>query len=256
MMRLADLQRDLAAALLDSQKHPPSALTSHSGETIGARFAVYRRNVSASLIQVQEARFPVVARLVGTEFFRAMASSYVAQSPPLSPALVTYGGGFPEFIAAFAPAADLPYLPDVARLEWLQHEAYHAADAEPLDAAILAALPAERLADVRFALHPSLRLLSSAFPVIAIWRTNTHDAEVAAIDLAAGGEDALILRPRLEVEISKLPQGAHDFIADLRELALGPAADRAGSRSDRFDLQSALAGLVASGAIVGAALAD
>lgn len=254
MSRLIDLQRDLAAALFDAERRPPASLKSHSGEQIDARFAVYRRNVNASLIQVVEQRYPVVARLVGEGFFRAMAARFVTATPPRSPALVTYGGDFPAYIESFAPAADLPYLADVARLEWLQHEAYHAADAEPATTAELASLPAERLADVRFAFHPSLRLLSSPFPVIAIWRTNTHDAEVAAVDLARGGEDALIVRPRLEVEINRLPAGVHGFVSDLMELTLGSAAERARSRNVEFDLQSALSGLVASGAIVGATL--
>ena len=69
------------------------------------RFGVYRNNVYSSLIDVLQARFPVVSRLVGEEFFRAMARVYVEQEPPRSAVLLRYGASFPDFVASFAPAA-------------------------------------------------------------------------------------------------------------------------------------------------------
>ena len=130
---LHELQAKFAASLLDSQIRIPDAVVSHTSTVPVRRFNVYRNNVASSLIDVLQAYFPVVTRLVGEEFFRAMARVFIVQQPPRSPILSRYGGGFADFIADFEPTADVPYLADVARLEWLVLRAYHAVDLSPLN---------------------------------------------------------------------------------------------------------------------------
>ncbi len=89
--------------------------------------------------------FPAVERIVGEEFFQAMARAYVLAEPPRSPVLMDYGTTFADFIAGFAPAASLPYLPDVARIERAWREAYHAEDAEPLGPEAFAGIGADAI---------------------------------------------------------------------------------------------------------------
>ncbi len=86
----------------------------------------------SSLIDALRTKFPATERIVGEEFFRAMARVFVIAHPPRSKILHTYGDDFGDFIAAFEPAAELAYLADVARLEAARTRAYHAADATPL----------------------------------------------------------------------------------------------------------------------------
>ena len=107
-----------AAALLDAALPSPPGLGAWNGSDAGARFAVYRNNVVHSLVNVLTDSFPVVHQLVGDEFFGAMARRYLADHPPASPLMHRYGAGLPAWIADFEPAAALPYLSDMARLEW------------------------------------------------------------------------------------------------------------------------------------------
>lgn len=249
---LADLQAAFAAALTDPARAVPEALTSHTGPRPAARFAVYRRNVVASLIQVLEGRFAIVRRLVGDEFFRGLARAYLDRELPASPVLIAYGANFADFIASFPPAAALPYLADVARLEWLQHEAYHAADAAAFDAEALAELLAGDIAATTLALHPALRLFASPFPVLSIWRTNTHDAEVKPVGLDAGPEAVLMLRPGIDVTLYRLPPGGYQFVAALvAGEPLGGATKRALEAAPKFTLVSTLASLIDDGGVVG-----
>lgn len=127
-----------AAALLNPDLPPPTGLCARNGSDPSIRFAVYRNNVIFSLIDALADSFPVVQMLVGETFFRAMAREFAYQYPPRSPVLAQYGADFPGFIGDFQPAASLPYLADVARLEYAYIQAYHAADA--------AALPASQFA--------------------------------------------------------------------------------------------------------------
>ena len=252
MRRWPDAQRAFAQALLDPVIGVPIGLVGPDGEPSPRRFAVYRNNVVVGLIDALQAAFPAVCRIVGEEFFRAMARIYAASQPPASPILIDYGVTFADFIARFEPAASLPYLPDVARIERAWSEAYHARDAEPIAPQILAAIPAERVAELRLALHPSLRVVRSSFPALTIWRMNVADGVPAPVDLQAGGEDALLVRPAADVEVRWMPPGAADFIAALAHGCTLQAAATAALDADAgFDLAGNLTELIRAGAFVG-----
>lgn len=253
-MKTGAIQREggFAEAVLDTASAVPPALIGRSGGSPARRFGVYRNNVYAGLISVLAGRFPATAKLVGEEFFRAMAREYVETAPPASALLLAYGAGFAGFIGAFPPASAVPYLADVARIEWAWHEAYNAADAEPLSQDALKVLGAQA-DDLIFTLHPSARLVRSIYPVITIWDLTMRDGDDEPGRLPADGEDALVLRPALEVAVRRLPPGGAVFIQALMEgTTLSAAAEAALAAEPRFDLATNLAGLMRSGAIAGA----
>ena len=252
MPKLTDLQADFADKLLMPGAPPPSDVHGPSATPPVKRYNVYRNNVVASLIQVLEARYHVVLRLVGEEFFRGMARLYLEAEPPRSAVLAEFGGGLAVFIKDFEPATELTYLADVARLEWLQHVAYHAADALPLGPGDLASVVAATVPKLKFTLHPSVGVLASAFPVVAIWETNKRDDAVKPIRLEQGGETALVVRPALEVETRKAPPGTDAFLAALATgQTLAEAAATALAANDHFNVQMALATVIEAGAITG-----
>jgi len=239
-------------ALLNVEAAVPSGLQGPLGHSPARRFAVYRNNVYASLIDTLANRFPATVRLVGEQFFRAMTREYVEGSPPRSAVLLQYGADFSNFIAGFPPAAAVPYLADIARLEWAWHEAYHAADAEPMSQDALAALGA-RSENIALELHPSVGLIRSDYPIITIWELTMRDGEQEPGRLPADSEDAFVLRPELEVTVRRLPPGGAAFIDALRGGATLPvAAASALDQVPEFDLAANLAGLMRSGALVGA----
>ena len=244
-MPLAELQRRFAAALADPAEAPPVTSSAQ-------RFAIHRNNVRAGIIGVLEARYPVVKRLVGDDFFLGLARTYLEAEPPTSPILMLFGSGFPDFIDSFDGTADVPYLADVARLEWLQHEAYNAADATAIGSAALAAIPGDQVAGVRFEVHPSLRLLASPHPALTIWQMNSSPGEIQTTKLAAEAEHILILRPALDVELRRIDAAFYAFCTALKDRScLGDAVEAATLHSDSFDVQRALAGLIAMSALIG-----
>ncbi|HSK41563.1 MAG TPA: DNA-binding domain-containing protein, partial [Arenibaculum sp.] len=112
MRPLAERQTGFAAALLDPGAPAPHGLVGPDGLPSARRFGIYRNNVLAGLSDVLKAAYPATCRIVGEDFFAAMARLYVLAEPPRSPRLIEYGAGFPDFIARFEPAAALPYLAD------------------------------------------------------------------------------------------------------------------------------------------------
>lgn len=244
-------QSIFAPALLAPEASCPPGLVSWNGSDPARRFGVYRNNVIVALVDALADTYPVVQSLVGEDFFRATAAEFVRQAPPRTPVLAWYGADFADFLAGFPPAAALPYLPDVARLEWLRVTAWHAADAPALPHENLADLLADagRLPGTSFLLHPALRVFSSAHPVVSLWAAHQHDdaeAALAAIDLARG-EAALLLRPQLEVDIIGIEPGAATFIHCLQA---GDTFACAAGVGGEFDLAATLGLLIRHGAIV------
>jgi len=129
MQSLAERQRSFAAALLDPALPAPAGLVGPDGKPSSRRFAVYRNNVIVGLTQTLKDAYPAVHRIVGSEFFHALARAFVVGALPRSPMLFDYGAGLPGFIGRFEPASVLPYLADVARIERARTEAYHSAEA-------------------------------------------------------------------------------------------------------------------------------
>lgn len=236
-----------AEAVADPALPVPAGLTSARGSPDRLRFAVYRNNVHVSLVEALAKAFPVTLRLVGDEFFRAMARAYVADHKPNSPILIRYGEAFPDFVAGFAPAARLAYLADLARLEhaWLQ--AYHAAEGRPLDAQEISGLATNKLLEARLAAHPATRLVESVFAIGSIW--SAHQAE-AVMPVDIGRPEAVLLtRPHAEVRATVLPAADIPFTRLLLEGAtIGEAGTHALERGGAFDVIRALTGLLMLGA--------
>lgn len=252
MQSLAELQRGFAAALIDPALPTPAGLVGPDGKPSSRRFAVYRNNVVVGLTQTLKDAYPAVHRIVGSEFFHALARAYVVGDLPRSPMLFDYGAGLPDFIGRFEPASVLPYLCDVARIERAWTEAYHSADALPIDPSAFSEIDPDLLPDVSLVLHPSVRVVHSRFPALTIWQMNVEGGVACRVDLAAGGEDALVLRPEAEVEVRSVPKGSPDFILALSSgRSVLAAFEQALVTEPGFDLAANLTDLIQVGAVIG-----
>jgi len=240
-------QHDFGAALLDPDLPLPEGIVGPHGKKAQKRFAVYRNNVTVSLIGALADIFPAVQRLVGEAFFRDMARLYIAQEPPRSAVMFEYGSGFAAFLESFEPLSRYPYLSDVARLEKAWLAAFHSADAEPLQPDALGAIPPEQLADTRFIPHPAARIIQSRFAVVSIFSASREERPLDGIKPAAP-EDSLVTRPFNTVEVRQLPPGAAEFFSALIEGAnLGEAAGQTMAGHPEFDLPAAISAMLEAG---------
>ncbi|MFV2053563.1 DNA-binding domain-containing protein [Aliiroseovarius sp. YM-037] len=241
-------QTRFTTALLDPECAVPDGLTDPEGRPAGKRFAVYRNNVAVSLTEALITAFPVIYKLVGDAFFRAMAGVYLRQHPPKSALMMFYGAEMPEFLADFEPAQHLGYLPDIARLELAMRASYHAADATPIAPDALQSLPADRLMSARIGLAPAARLIRSPWPIHAIWRANMV-ADAPKPTMRA--EDALITRAEFDPTITALPPGGGAFVeALMSDATFGDALDAATAEAETFDLTPVLGALLSGAALI------
>lgn len=241
---LAPFQDAFARALLndgsvDAAEPAIGRLVSQPG------FAVYRNTVLAGCIDALQANYPAVLRLVGEEWFRAAAAIHVRTSPPERASLLDYGAQFADFLAGFAPAADIPYLAGVARLDRFRTESHLARDEVAADPGALARLGADALG--RTALRPCASARWAWFdemPIVSLWR---HD-RTEALDWR--GEGVLIVRRDGVVESVDLDAAGCAFLdACAAGRPLAAAAEAALARSPATDLATLLATLLRAGVL-------
>ena len=239
--------KKFADAIRDPEAGVPSGIVGPDNQVSQRRFSVYRNNVVSSLIDAMAANFPAIERIVGEEFFRAVAGIFVRKQPPKVPMLFRYGGDFAKFLEGFEPVKSMPYLSDVARVEYSWLQAYHAADENVVDAEMLQNIAPEDLANLTFIKHPACHIISSFWPVVTIVSKNRNSEDCFDIDMTVS-ETALIGRPILDVDLRALPAGGAVFLEHLLKGGnLGNAASEAMLDSPEFDLSNNIGGMLAAG---------
>ena len=265
MPSLRELQQRFVADLLfGGTSAPTSVRAAGAGAGAGERMAVYSRTIRSNYRNAMSATYPAVRRIVGTSLFHAAVDAYVEAHPSRSGDLNEYGGGFGEFLRHYERAAELPYLPDVARLEWAIDEADRAADSDFAGDAVVAALaqvPADALPDLQLDLEPSCRLVASAFPLFRIWQVNqpAYDGELR-VDFTTGPH---YLRIRREanggcpqgtdgtgIAVERIDAGDFEWLSALaRGATLARALEQALGADSAYDLRAALQKFIGDGSI-------
>ncbi len=275
--QLRALQRQFAHQIWS----PPAAAVAVEGAATAAFDAagigsagigVYQNNTRLTLLSVVQTTYPVLARVLGDEFFTALARSYVITTPSTSGNLHGYAKAFSAWLSDWLAAledreeaAELAYLPDLAKLEWLVHQAHFASDAPPFDFFGLQAVAPALQGTLCFILHPSCAVLQSEFPVAQIWRANqcvysetaNDGSDIKAINWDAVPERLLLWRQvtaqfEITVKLLECDVATHQFLSDLSGgKAFEEAASNALALDARLDLQALLLENVSAGVIVG-----
>lgn len=254
MPDLASLQRAFSRGLANGEL--PTGLRG-APDITARRFAIYRNNVRLARMAALANTYPLVRNIVGAEFFDGLAREYASTYESASGDLNEYGGAFAGFLDGFEHVRDLPYLPDCARLDWLCHMAFYAADGAAFDTAQLAGIAPEQHNRLRLALQPGFALLASPYPLARIWRVNQvgHEGDMR-IDFNGGWQHAMVLREGFAVRVEALGRGGHALLETIISgQSLGIALDHALEAECNFDFPTAFASWLASRLFTGFSLA-
>lgn len=223
-MRLSEAQSLFSRTMLDDPyavETPDlllAGLFSGSKAHIPERLKIYRNNIIGSLTVAMQATYPLVEKLTGEEFTKGLIRAFILRHPPREACLARYGAGLDRFIEGFMPARALPYLADIARLEWAMNEAYYAPDDRNLTPADLQNIPFDALADMVLRLRSSVRLMDSRWPLSAIrdfcLKEKQDDKET--LDLDQGGCRLMVYRPGLSAEIVPLEPAEYAFLKGIQ----------------------------------------
>ncbi len=205
------------------------------------RLKVYHNNVVGSISAALCATFPLLNNLVGEDFLKPMARAFIFDNPPNIGCLQMYGAGFGYFIKGYDPAQSLPYLPDIATLEFALNHAYYATDDAPMAADTLAGIEPETLSDIVINLRESATLISSKYPLIDI-RDFCLNSEIATPDMKTEQPCfILVIRQELEVNIISLAEDEFTILTLLNDgISLGIAVEITLSEFPDFDFTAFL----------------
>ena len=256
MPELLAVQSDFAAALRDAGRTAQAGrwLAGDAGH-VDRRVAIYRANMVAAADKALSAAYPVIRQVVDDEFFHGLAREHQRATPSASGDLNEFGAGFAEFVAGFEHTRSLPYLRDLARLEWAAHRAYGAADAPAWDAAVLGAVEPGAQSGIRFEWSPGLAVIDSAWPIVRIWTIHQPGyAGEFSVDWDRS-ETALVARDGFAVTVDECGDADAAFLAaSLAGACLGDAAAATLQQHAEFDLGALLGRALAARLICGLTL--
>jgi hypothetical protein len=210
VLALRELQHAVYRSLVAHDDRDAAAYIRADGLAAADRLSIYRNTLLGTLTNALRLSYPAVHHLVGADFFRAAAEKFVEGQPPRGAYLDEYGAAFPDYLAQFPAAASVPYLSDVARLEWAVSCALHAPDATPLDVTALREVAEDNHDRVRFVPHPSVHMTRANFPADTIWRAvlDHDDAALGAIDLDNAPLWLLVQRLPIGIDVRRLNEAA------------------------------------------------
>jgi hypothetical protein len=184
MQSLLTLQNEFLNALFQSETQSTTSFIKPNPALAPARqFHIYKNNIFSAHAKALKLIYPVCLCLVGEDFFTQMANIYMGDHASTSPDLNQYGEHLAAFIALYEPANSVPYLSDMARLEWAWHKAYMAADAGTFPFQQFSESYRSEAAEILFLLAPGSTLISSSFPLLPIWEANFKNAATETITL-------------------------------------------------------------------------
>jgi len=216
MNSLRELQENCYQAFVLGATDSLAPHVRNNGIAAKDRIQVYENNARETYRKTLLASYPVVARLGGEEFLRGLALKYMREQPSRCGDLQKFGANFPDFLHALYAASDFAYLPDVARLEWALEEVHLEPNEKIINVSDLAQVAAEDHPRLIFEIRRGLRLVSSRYPILTIWRAN-QPGEDADVDLSVGGEHVAVLRRGDDLEMHPLDDSSYALLSQLAE---------------------------------------
>lgn len=175
MLSLNDLQKEFVKGLHFESDAILRCIHTTTKLSPAQQIGIYQSSVIGAKQKTLREIYTTCNKLVGEDFFVAMINEYIAKTISTSPDLADYGENFSEFIIEFEPAKGLPYLSDVAKLEWAWHKLFNAPTTKELNFERLAECYTSSGENIIFHLPQSCTLITSYYPIHRIWEVNQDD---------------------------------------------------------------------------------
>ena len=207
---LREVQRWMRARIRPTgSQHVPGAarevvLCPQRGVPGIVRLSIYATGFLARMREALAEAYPAIHHLLGEGRFRLMAEAYTQRYPSHEYNLSVIGRHLAEFLSTSTLTEQLPFLPDLARLEWRVQRAFHAEEEPPFDARALSSIPAEAWERFHLRFQPSVGVVSSPWPIIELWHARTQPVKAIDIDLLNRPQHAVVFRRGVTVACERI----------------------------------------------------
>lgn len=231
MPALPELQHDMMDRIIREGDAKGLPIEQQPPFTPDERLSVYKNNTHILLGDLLKETFPVTALLLGKKFIKFAAHEFILAAPPESGDMNAYGASFPDFLEAMPNVNQFAYVPDVAKLEWLAHEAYMSPRHPPLTANDLASVADPLNLELR--LQPHVHILRSGWPVDKLWsRVNEEGANLKDFEMKPAETFAAIFRAGSRISVWSITEGGYRFLEHLQSSPSLAFAAEAGLRAE------------------------
>lgn len=136
------------------------------------RLDIYTNNLRLGLCESLKNVFPVIEQLVGEDFFEQVSLQYLKTHRLHEGNRNQFGHRFSHFLKALPVLQDMPYIAEVADIEWAYFQASIADNATALSFEQLqqAIANPEQYPDYTIKLHPSTRWIYQIYNSVEIWQ--------------------------------------------------------------------------------------
>jgi len=237
----------------DSLPLKSNFLNPQGGDPGEKRIGVYRGGYLARTQEALTEVYEALKHVMGDKAFHQLAEKYAAFHHSNTYNLSLKGEKLPEFLKTTSWIKGLPFLSDLACLEWRIAEAFHAYDFPRFNPQSLSGLGSGDWESLRLAFQPSVHLLESEWPVLDIWDARKTPVKEIKIDLVNQPQWVLIGR-RQGAEVFCEPLQKTQFLI-LTHLIKGQSLGESFSRvvengQDELNVDEWFAHWVQSGLIV------
>ena len=224
-MNLEKLQSNFFSYLASTEKKSEDWHQVFNCEEKIERLSVYQNNYFASLNEVLTDIFPSIVKLVGEDFFKALAQKYWQAQPPSSSVLLTTAESFPSFLQEEPTLQTLPYIADIARLDYFYNQTYYAHEQEAVTAETLSEIPPTELAEHQLELQRSLIIFESKFAIFDVWQWHSSNDENSANNTSGSEQEhisydeqqtVLLFQHQNTVEIFNIDPAFQKFLVTLQ----------------------------------------
>ncbi|MFK7794564.1 MAG: putative DNA-binding domain-containing protein [Gammaproteobacteria bacterium] len=218
---LVNLQKEFWAALYNSDNAVLLSICEQGNLKPSERIEIYRTNVRLLHVSVLMSVYPICEKILGSDYFKQIAKTYVQKNPSKSFDLNQYGDGFPAFLQKLieqrAELTDFQYLADLAQLEWQIQEVYFSADNIKLDMTEFQSACAAQAGEMNFSLQASVSVFASEYPIAELWEMHQSDAVENKAIVAAEHEYLCIFRDQYQVSLRKIDADLFRLITAIQD---------------------------------------
>jgi hypothetical protein len=136
--------------------------------TSSDRLSIYAEAYFSRIVESLEADFPRLRAVLGEFPFQKLAADYLKAFPSRSYNIGEVGKNLPAFTTEYQATENIPFLPELASLEWELIESFYAPNAPAFDPATVAEL-AEHWELLLVTLEPAAKVLRSKWPLDLFW---------------------------------------------------------------------------------------
>lgn len=195
-------QTAIVATLLRGPDHLPARLFAGDRAAVLRGLRVHANTISHARLVALEDTFPRTCAHLGAAEFNRVSRAFIDVGGAQGRSLARIGAAFPGWLAD-------PVAADLARVEWMWLESYHAADAPALTLADLAGLDEAALLYLVVRCHPAMRVVTLSRAI----------APLIDPRFARDARALLIARPEAEVRLFAITDADVAALAMARESA-------------------------------------